>query len=243
MISVIIPVFNERDNINKLAKELNEVSKTIPITEIIFIDDASTDGSIEVLVEIKKIMFNTRVLHHKKRLGQSAALFTGINSAKNKIIVTLDGDGQNPPNDIKILWNSYINYKKDNTYEDFLILGQRLKRMDSFIKKFTSKIANNIRSFFLNDKTKDTGCSLKLFPKDLFLRLPYFNHMHRFLPALMLRASANIIPVEVSHRKREFGMSKYGTINRAIVGIVDLFGVFWLMKRSIKVKEKYFEEI
>jgi len=115
MISVIIPVFNERDNINKLAKELNEVSKTIPITEIIFIDDASTDGSIEVLVEIKKIMFNTRVLHHKKRLGQSAALFTGINSAKNKIIVTLDGDGQNPPNDIKILWNSYINYKKDNT--------------------------------------------------------------------------------------------------------------------------------
>lgn len=242
MITVIVPVYNEQDNIEPLIKEISETTKDIPVNEVIYIDDASTDETWNVLKKLRSEYPNLRILKHGNNSGQSAALLTGIKSAKNDIIVTLDGDGQNPPADIKLLWEAYEANK--NPSSQLAVLGERAKRNDSWIKRLSSRFANGLRGYLLKDNTKDTGCSLKLFHKTDFLKLPYFDHIHRFLPALLIRENVRLIHVDVSHRQRTHGESKYGTIDRALVGISDLRGVLWLQKRGRKaIEQDVYEEL
>jgi dolichol-phosphate mannosyltransferase len=170
-----------------------------------------------------------RVLRHGRSCGQSAALRSGIRAARGKWIATLDGDGQNDPADLPALLRAG---REQGLGERWLIAGWRAKRQDSWLRKLSSKVANGVRRRLLRDATPDTGCGLKLFPRALFLELPYFDHMHRFLPALVLRAGGRVESVPVNHRPRHQGTSKYGVHNRLWVGIVDLFGVMWLQRRA-----------
>ena len=170
-----------------------------------------------------------RVLRHKRNLGQSVGVFSGVQAATKPWIVTLDGDGQNDPKDaIKLAQAAENNMKID---KPLLVAGNRVNRKDSGWKKFGSKFANSIRRWFLKDDCPDTGCGIKLFQRDVFLTLPHFNHLHRFLPALFKRAGGCIINVPVNHRPRTRGQSKYGNLGRLWVGITDLLGVAWLIRR------------
>ncbi|MFY7698494.1 MAG: glycosyltransferase family 2 protein [Legionella sp.] len=224
-LSVIIPVYNEVDNVNQLYQE---IVAALPINqydyEIIFVDDGSTDGTTARLTELLSAHTNVQVLCHKKNYGQSAALLTGARAARHALLVTLDGDGQNDPADIPKL---VMKLADNNT----VVLGNRKNRDDSQLRRLSSKIGNSIRRRLLNDDCSDTGCSLKLFPREAFLALPHFNHMHRFLPALFKRARFSLINIEVNHRPRCFGVSKYGVLNRLFVGIHDLIGMRWLLRR------------
>lgn len=239
MISVVVPVLNEESNVEPLLREIVAVSAHAPITEIVYIDDGSTDATPEILAKLKKDIPILRVLRHEARSGQSAALWTGIGAATQDLVVTLDGDGQNDPADIVLLYRAY----QDNAGKGarIMVAGQRKKRNDSWVKRISSRLANRIRSGLLKDKTRDTGCSLKLYRRADYLALPYFNHMHRFLPALMLREGVGVVHVDVSHRPRERGVSKYGTLDRLKVGIADLLGVRWLQARGpshVRVQEQ-----
>ena len=230
MITVVVPIYNEQDNIKPLLDEITLAAKDIPISEIIYVDDASTDQTFDVLKDLRNLYPALRVLRHSKNSGQSAALWTGIKASGNDIIVTLDGDGQNNPADIQLLYQKLQDNKKN--YSKLMVAGQRVKRDDSWIKLKSSKIANAVRGSLLKDNTRDTGCSLKLFSRRDFMNLPYFDHIHRFLPALMMRDGVQILHVDVSHRARVSGVSKYGTLDRLFAGIYDLLGVLWLQKRS-----------
>ena len=229
MISVVVPVLNEEDNIAPLLSEIDAASRAAPISEIIFVDDGSTDSTPSALKSLKDQYPALRVIRHTRRCGQSASLWTGIKAASNDLVVTMDGDGQNDPADIKLLYEQYLLNTKITP--QFMILGERKKRNDSFARRIASRLANKIRASLLRDGTKDTGCSLKLFRRKDYINLPYFDHMHRFLPALMIRDNIQLVHVPVSHRPRHSGVSKYGNFSRALVGITDLFGVWWLQKR------------
>lgn len=233
MISVIIPVLNEEENVVPLLEEISFAAQTIPISEIIFVDDGSGDNTYKILRAKRAEHVYLRVIKHKNTSGQSAALWTGIKAAGNDLIVTLDGDGQNDPADIKLLYEKYKKFTANHA--KVMIVGERKKRHDTWIRRVSSRIANGIRSKMLSDQTHDTGCSLKFFKRQDFLNLPYFDHMHRFLPALMMRDGVQLLHVGVSHRPRQSGKSKYGTLDRLFVGIVDLFGVRWLQTRSRRV--------
>lgn len=230
MISVVVPVYNEKDNIEALVREIAGAAENLPISEIVYVDDASTDGSFDLLKQLRPQYSALRILKHKNQSGQSAAIWTGVRAAGNDLIVTMDGDGQNDPTDIKTLWEAYEYHKK--TLPKVIVLGERIERHDSLVRRLSSRIANSIRSGFLKDQTKDTGCSLKLFQRKDYLNLPYFDHMHRFLPALMMRDNVQLVHVPVSHRPRVHGQSKYGTLDRALVGISDIRGVLWLQKET-----------
>ena len=235
MITVVVPVMNEEENIESLVKEIVATAEFCPITEIVYVDDASTDGTLKMLQSLKQSVPMLRILTHSKRAGQSAALLTGIRAATNDLVATLDGDGQNDPADIPLLYNceALQSARLESHYtQNVMVAGQRLKRNDNYVRRVTSRIANNIRSALLKDNTRDTGCSLKLFRRSDYLALPYFNHMHRFLPALMMREGVQIVHVDVSHRARTHGVSKYGTFDRLMVGITDIFGVRWLQSRA-----------
>lgn len=229
LISVVVPVMNEEGNIAKLIAQISSAATHAPITEIIYIDDGSTDKTFEVLKSLEPQYPILRIIQHSHRSGQSAGLLTGIKSATNEIIVTLDGDGQNDPADIPLVYELYLKEKEKS--DKVMVAGQRKKRQDNLGRRIASRFANNLRSFLLRDKTRDTGCSLKMFSRTDYLNLPYFNHMHRFLPALMIRDGIKIAHVDVSHRPRTSGTSKYTNLNRAIVGITDLMGVMWLQRR------------
>lgn len=229
MISVVVPVLNEKENIAGLVEEIAEAAKTVPISEIIYVDDGSTDGTVDTLLSLREKYPALRVLRHDRRCGQSAALWTGIKASGNSLIATLDGDGQNDPADIRILYKLYEQTKQFR--EAVMVVGERRKRNDSVSRRIASRFANGVRSRILKDQTKDTGCSLKLFRRKDYMELPYFNHMHRFLPALMMRGGAHLVHVDVSHRARLHGVSKYSNFRRAVVGISDLFGVWWLQQR------------
>lgn len=229
MISVIVPVLNEQDNIAPLLKEIAEVSAHVPISEIIYVDDGSTDNTFQILKSLKADYPALRVIRHDRRCGQSASLWTGVKASGNDIIVTLDGDGQNNPADIALLYEVYNTQEKITPR--LMVAGERQKRHDNAIRRFSSRFANGIRSGLLKDNTKDTGCSLKMFRRKDYISLPYFDHMHRFLPALMMRENVAIIHRDVSHRPRQHGISKYGTLDRLLVGVTDLMGVWWLQKR------------
>lgn len=243
MITVIVPIYNERDNIKPLLEEIFETTKDIPVSEVIYVDDASTDGSWDVLKELRQQHASLRIIQHQRNSGQSAALWTGAKAASNAILVTLDGDGQNPPADIALLWQTYSQHGGENLPK-LAVLGERTKRNDNWIRRFSSRFANGLRGGLLQDQTKDTGCSLKLFRRQDYLTLPYFDHMHRFLPALLLREHVALHHVGVYHRPRAHGQSKYGTLDRALVGLSDIFGVLWLKKRSRKAQQnEIYEEL
>ncbi len=229
MITIVVPVLNEAENIPSLLSEIISAAKHVPISEIIYVDDGSTDNSFEILQALKKEHSALRVIRHNKRSGQSAALWTGIKASGNDLVVTMDGDGQNDPADIALLYDTYKTHQEGNPR--IIVAGERKKRNDIWIKRISSRLANRIRSSLLKDHTRDTGCSLKLFRRKDYLNLPYFDHMHRFLPALMLRDQVRLLHVPVSHRPRTRGTSKYGTLDRLAVGISDLWGVWWLLKR------------
>jgi dolichol-phosphate mannosyltransferase len=224
-ISIVIPVLDEELNIEPLYQEIKTALAKADYTyEVVFVDDGSHDQTVKVLKKLAAENETLKLVAHKKNYGQSAAFVTGVRHAKHPWIVTLDGDGQNDARDIPLLVSKYTEPKS-------VVLGNRKKRNDSFIKRLSSRVGNHIRKSLLKDDCLDTGCSLKLFPRDAFLQLPHFNHLHRYLPALFKRAGFQIINVPVNHRPRLKGQSKYGMMNRLFVGIHDLIGVKWLMKR------------
>jgi dolichol-phosphate mannosyltransferase len=229
MISVVVPVFNEEQSIASLLQKIESVAKAIPISEVIYVDDSSTDSTYDTLRSLKGDYPALRILRHHHRCGQSTALWTGVNAASNDLIATLDGDDQNDPADIARLYDLYKRHKNDR--EKLMIVGERRKRNDSLSRRLASRFANSLRSALLKDMTKDSGCSLKLFRRRDYVKLPYFDHMHRVLPALMIREGVHLIHVDVSHRPRRHGVSKYNNFGRALVGITDLLGVYWLQAR------------
>lgn len=229
-LSVVVPVKNEQDNILPLLAEIKAALEGQIEYEIIYINDGSNDGTAQVLAQARADYPQLRILTHQASCGQSTAVRSGVKAARAAWIATLDGDGQNDPADIpKLLAATRAPGAAPNLG---LIAGWRKKRRDNWLKRLSSKVANKVRRAMLKDATPDTGCGLKLFRRELFLELPYFDHMHRYLPALVLRAGGQIQSIEVNHRHRERGVSKYGLHNRLWVGIVDLFGVSWLQRRA-----------
>ncbi|HEY8160459.1 MAG TPA: glycosyltransferase family 2 protein [Methylobacter sp.] len=230
-ISIIVPVYNEADNISMLIAEIGRTMSGGEAYEIIYVDDGSNDSTAEVLKQELQHVKLLRVIRHQRSCGQSAAIYTGVKAAKYPFIATLDGDGQNDPADISRLYEALIQ-QRENISNLWMIAGWRNKRHDSAWRLFSSKVANGVRSRLLGDNTPDSGCGLKVFLRDEFLSLPYFDHMHRFLPALILRAGGQVISEPVNHRSRTHGHSKYGTLDRLWVGIIDILGVIWLKKRA-----------
>ena len=227
-LSVVVPVFNERDNIPPLLAEIATALRGKVDYEVIYIDDDSSDDSRAVLATQKTLHPELRVLHHVTRSGQSTAVWNGVRAAKSPWIATLDGDGQNDPADIPKLLAA-----RDAAGADMrLFAGWRTTRRDSFNKRISSKIANAVRSRMLRDATPDTGCGLKVFDREVFLRLPYFDHMHRYLPALMKREGWDVAFRPVGHRPRTTGASKYTNLGRLAAAASDLFGVMWLRSRA-----------
>ncbi len=229
-LSIVIPVFNEAENIPILADEIRAALDGKYLYEVIFVDDCSSDESVDVLTGLRKKYPQVRHLRHERNSGQSTAVLNGVKAAKAEWIATLDGDGQNDPADIPAMMDMLKASSGDKNLQ--MVAGYRKKRQDSWIKKISSRIANGVRSRLLRDATPDTGCGLKLFSRAAFLELPYFDHMHRFLPALIQRNGGKTVSVEVNHRHRVAGVSKYGLHNRLWVGIVDIFGVRWLQRRA-----------
>lgn len=229
-LSVVVPVFNEAENIQPLIDEIRAALEGKLDYEVIYVNDGSTDATLTQLKDIKYGFPRLRILEHEHSCGQSTAVRTGVQAARARWVATLDGDGQNDPADIP---NLYAMVRaEDSDPALWLVAGWRKQRQDSGIKKFSSRVANGVRSRLLGDDTPDTGCGLKLFRRDVFLALPYFDHMHRFLPALVQRAGGKVVSVTVNHRHRHQGVSKYGIHNRLWVGIVDLVGVMWLQRRA-----------
>ncbi len=227
-LSVVVPVFNERDNIPPLLAEIAAALRGKVDFEVVYVDDDSSDDSVAVLAGQKPNYPELRIVRHLSRSGQSTAVWNGVRAARSPWIATLDGDGQNDPADIPKLLA-----ERDKAQANVrLFAGWRTTRRDSFNKRISSKVANAVRSRMLKDSTPDTGCGLKLFDRDVFLRLPYFDHMHRYLPALVKRAGFQSTSVPVGHRPRTAGTSKYGMLDRLWVGIADLRGVAWLMRRG-----------
>ncbi len=198
--------------------------------EIIYVDDGSSDGTLSEIRELAgELPVRLRVVQHEKSMGQSTAIMTGVRYARNEWIMTLDADGQNDPADIP----RFIDVAAQQPVgADFCVAGYRKNRKDTAWKRFQSRIANRVRQRLLHDETPDTGCGLKLIPRRTFLSLPYFDHMHRFLPALVKRLEGRVLVVEVNHRDRHCGISNYTMLSRLGVGIVDLFGVIWLLRRA-----------
>jgi dolichol-phosphate mannosyltransferase len=228
-LAVVVPIKNEQDNIVPLIEEIHAALDGVAEFEVIYVDDGSDDQSPQRLTDAKQRFPRLRVITHAKSCGQSQAVATGIKHAKSDFIATLDGDGQNDPADIPAL---LATLRKAADPHNHLVAGWRHKRKDTAVKRYTSKFANKLRRCLLKDNTPDTGCGLKVFSREAFLDLPRFNHMHRYLPALFLRRGGAVESVPVNHRARERGTSKYGTIDRALVGISDLLGVMWLIRRA-----------
>lgn len=227
-LSVVVPVFSERDNVAPLVGEIVAALRGRLPFEIVYVDDDSADDTRAVLDGLKAQVPELRVLHHVSRSGQSTAVRTGVKAARAPWIATLDGDGQNDPADIPAL----LERRAAAEAGVKLFAGWRVDRQDSGSKRWASKWANAIRAGLLHDDTPDTGCGIKLFERAAFLDLPYFDHMHRYLPALMQRAGWRTVSVPVHHRARASGVSKYNNLGRALVGIRDLMGVAWLIARS-----------
>ena len=226
-ISVVVPVFNEEGAAAPLAEEIAAAFEGRD-HEIIFVNDASRDGTLQRLVDLKDRLPQLRVLSHRRNSGQSRSVRTGVLAARGDVVVTLDGDGQNDPADAPRL----VDRLRAGDGRLALVGGERQKRQDTAAKRWASRTANNIRKSLLKDEANDTGCGLKVFRREAFLRLPYFDHMHRYLPALMLREGYQVAFERVSHRARTTGASKYTNLGRLWVSLSDMLGVMWLRKRS-----------
>ncbi len=227
LLSVVVPVRNEAENILPLVAEIVAALADVP-HEIVYVDDGSVDATPQRLAEAAA-GWGVRVYRLAQNCGQSAAIGTGVRVARGAWIATLDGDGQNDPADILALLARAQAFGQGRTV---LVTGHRTRRRDNFIKRLSSRIANRVRAALLGDATPDTGCGIKVFRRDLFLALPQFDHMHRFLPALVLRAGGSTVSVPVEHRPRLRGRSNYGTLDRLTVGVIDLLGVWWLQRRG-----------
>jgi dolichol-phosphate mannosyltransferase len=226
-LSVVVPVKDEAENVEPLAREIAGVVARDESVEIIFVDDGSSDATAGVLKALKADLPCLRVIQHGRNLGQSRALRTGVRAARGGLIVTLDGDGQNDPHDIPKLLAQF----QEAPERIGLVSGVRVNRRDTFQKRLASRLANGFRRWMLNDGASDVGCGLKAFRRDAFLALPYFDHMHRYLVALTLRDGFEVRFVEVNDRPRVHGKSKYGILDRLLVGMSDVFGVRWLQMR------------
>ena len=225
-VSVVIPVRNEAANITPLLSEIVSALEKRAAFEVIFVNDGSTDRSESELTLLMASRPWLRHVKHASSCGQSAAIHSGVEHARARLVVTLDGDGQNDPAFIPALIDTLIGAPRVG-----LVAGQRVRRRANLFKKLQSRIANGVRKAVLRDGTRDTGCGLKAFRRDLFLKLPYFDGLHRFLPALVRRAGYDIAYVDVIDRPRRAGKSNYGMWDRLWVGIMDLFGVWWLIRR------------
>jgi dolichol-phosphate mannosyltransferase len=227
-LSVVIPILNEEGNIGPLIDEIDITLFGRLRFEVVIVDDGSTDGSSDEIDRIARQTGFVRTVTHQRRRGQSAAIRSGVKAAKAPVVAVLDGDGQNDPADIPKLYGP-LKILPDIR----MVVGQRARRRDSRIRLLSSRVANSVRNAVLKDGIRDTGCGIKAFYRDDFLELPAFDHMHRFLPALMQRAGRKVYSVTVNHRPRVRGESKYGVGDRLWVGITDLFGMMWLQKRRI----------
>ena len=230
LISVVVPVCNEEDNVVPLAREIAAALRGRYPFEILFVDDGSTDGTAEAVRGARRDIPEVRLLQHSRRSGQSAAVASGVRHARGEWIATLDGDGQNDPADFPAMLDA-LAAARESDPDVKLVMGNRVTRRDTWLRRLSSRVANGVRGGLLGDGTPDTGCGIKLMHRDTFLELPFFDHMHRFLPALYQRQGAKVISVPVNHRPRTRGTSKYGLHNRLWVGIVDLYGVMWLKSR------------
>ncbi|MFN4062516.1 MAG: glycosyltransferase family 2 protein [Paracoccus hibiscisoli] len=225
-ISVILPARDEAGNITDLLSAIVIILADRP-HEIIVIDDASTDGTRTELSALQSQLTQLRVICHDRSCGQSAAIRSGVLAARGTLIVTLDADGQNPPRNLLALLAPFD--RGDAALG--LVQGQRVDRHDRWTRRLASTLANGIRNALLRDGVRDSGCGLKAFPRDVYLALPYFDHIHRFMPAMVAREGLRVMTVHVTHAPRTFGRSKYGNLQRAAVGIVDLLGAAWLIRR------------
>jgi dolichol-phosphate mannosyltransferase len=231
-LSVVVPVHNEFDNLAPLIHEVIATLSGVVPFEIIYVDDGSTDGTDGALQRLQLEVPVLRVLRHQRSSGQSTAIRSGVIAARGRWIATLDGDGQNHPADIPALLTRACSLVAQQGNERVLVAGWRTTRRDSPFTRWQSRVANGVRSRLLRDGTPDTGCGLKVFSRSLYLALPYFDHMHRFLPALVQREGGLVESVPVRHRQRTSGASHYGFRNRAWAGVVDLAGVLWLRRRA-----------
>ena len=232
-VSIVVPVRNEAGNITLLVGEIASALEGQWPFEIVYVDDGSIDGTEAELKQLMTQRAWLRRVRHKQSCGQSAAIRTGVAAARAAIVVTLDGDGQNDPAFIPAL----IRVLESGSPRVGLVAGQRIGRKASGFKKLQSRIANTVRGAVLRDGTRDTGCGLKAFRRDVFLALPYFDGLHRFLPALVRREGFDIGYVDVVDRPRAHGVSNYGMWDRLWIGILDLAGVWWLIRRKKRIPE------
>ncbi len=229
-VSVVIPVCNEDENVLPLAQEIHAALAGRYSFEQIFVDDGSTDKTGEMVLAARaQGMPEIRLLQHVTRSGQSAAVATGVRHARGRWIATLDGDGQNDPADFPRLLDALMQSASPRLK---LVMGNRTTRRDTWLRRVSSRVANGVRGWFLQDGTPDTGCGIKVFDRDVFMHMPRFRNMHRFMPALFQREGYEVISLPVNHRERTRGTSKYGLNNRLWVGIVDLWGLSWLIRRA-----------
>ncbi len=239
LLSLVIPAYNEAENVVPLIGEIARCLEGCCVYEVIVVDDGSDDDTLQRLRSLRAgAAGSLRVLRHRENLGQSAALRNGIAAARGTWVATLDGDGQNDPADIPRLLATLAESRSEERLR--LVCGHRVRREDPWQKRLSSRIANAVRGRLLGDAAPDTGCGLKLVHRQAFLDLPFFDHMHRFLPALIERGGGTVVSVEVGHRPRLRGQSKYGIQNRLWVGIADLCGVLWLQRRA---KNLTYEEV
>jgi dolichol-phosphate mannosyltransferase len=226
-VSVVVPMRDEAGNAAALIAEIRIALAAVE-HEIVCVDDGSRDGTGAILAACGAGE-SLRVLRHDRSLGQSAAIRSGVRAAAGRLIATIDGDGQNDPADLPAMIALHGRESADGAA--VLVMGHRTTRRDTIFKRAASKAANAIRRSLLHDRTPDSGCGIKVLSRDLFLDLPYFDHMHRFMPALVIREGGRVVSTPVGHRPRTSGRSKYGNLDRLAVGIFDLFGVAWLMRR------------
>ncbi len=224
---------NEAENVSLLIEGITQACAGVVDYEIIAVNDGSKDDTADRLRALQGDYPALRLIEHAAAGGQSAAVHTGVLNAKSAIVCTLDGDGQNPPSELPKLFTPLL---EDTSGQLGLVAGQRVGRKDTLSKRAASKLANGLRGWMLKDGTRDTGCGLKGFRREAFLRLPYFDHMHRYLPALFARDGWQIAHVDVTHAARHAGQSKYTNFQRALVGISDLIGVAWLIRRRKKAQ-------
>ncbi len=238
MLSIVVPMHNEAENVAPLVTEIEAACTAIGPFELILVDDGSSDATAAEIRDMMESRPWVRLIQHPHAGGQSAAVHSGVLSARGTVICTLDGDLQNPPSEIPGLVAPLL--AEGVSPRLGLVAGQRVRRRDTWSKRMASRLANAIRAWALNDATRDTGCGLKAFRRDAFLELPFFNHMHRYLPALFARAGYEVAHIDVSHREREAGSSKYTNFGRAMVGVYDLIGVAWLIRRAKTVSPQEF---
>lgn len=233
-LSVVVPMKNESGNVALVTGGIADACSDVGPFEILLVDDGSTDDTVERILALRERFPMLRLIRHAVSAGQSAAIHSGVGFARGYAICTLDGDGQNPPAEIRKLLGRLDGRRFPEGVA--LVAGQRIGRQDTLSKRYASKAANGLRARLLKDGTRDTGCGLKLIRRDVFLGLPYFDHMHRYLPALVARDGWTTLHVDVAHAARHAGRSNYANLGRAAVGVYDLVGVIWLIKRRKKAR-------